>query len=62
MRLVLLVLGLLLLAQSVFHIIQALMHGPVSFTTIGQTMDKDLVRLTAGLCAVYLSRLPKSKL
>lgn len=60
MKLALLVLGVLLILQTAVHVIFALVEGPISFTTIGKQIDEDLVRLTAGLCAVHLARLTKS--
>ncbi len=56
MRLVLLTLGVLLLLQAAVHIVLTLMEGPVTFTAIGMQLDEDLVRLTAGLCAVCVAR------
>jgi len=60
MKLVLLVLGSVLILQTAIHVASGLVSGPVSFTTIGKTIDEDLVRLTAGLCAVHLARVKKS--
>ena len=61
MRIALLVLGVLLLLQTATHVILALVEGPISFTTIGRQIDEDLVRLTAGLCAISLARWTKHK-
>lgn len=61
MRIALLVLGVMLLLQTVVHVIFALVEGPISFTTVGMQIDEDLVRLTAGLCAVSLARRTKSQ-
>lgn len=61
MRTALLVLGVILLLQTATHIFLALVDGPISFTTIGKQIDEDLVRLTAGLCAVSLARWTKQK-
>ncbi|MEO1662442.1 MAG: hypothetical protein AAFR51_15745 [Pseudomonadota bacterium] len=55
MRLVLFILGGLLLLQTAVHIILTLMEAPVSFSAIGSQLDEDLVRLTAGACAVYVA-------
>lgn len=56
MRIALLVLGVLLLLQTALHIFLAVAEGPITFRTIGQQVDEDLVRITAGLCAVSLAR------
>ena len=60
MKLALLVLGALLLLQTAIHVVLASIEGPISFTTIGKPVDEDLVRLTAGLCAVHLVRITKA--
>jgi len=60
MKLALLALGALLLLQTAIHVVLSLIEGPITFTTIGKQVDKDLVRLTAGLCAVQLARLTKA--
>lgn len=61
MRITLIVLGVLLLLQTAIHLFFALAEGPISFTTIGKQIDEDLVRLTAGFCAVSLARWTKHK-
>ena len=60
MKLVLLVLGAILILQTAVHVIFALVEGSISFAAIGKQIDEDLVRLTAGVCAVHLGRLNKS--
>lgn len=52
MRIALLILGGLLLIQVALHVIQAIAGGDFSFTALGAQLDRDAVRLTAGLTAV----------
>jgi len=61
MRLILAILGALLILQTIYHVVEALITGPVSFTTFDQQIDQDLVRLTAGLVAIYVARAVKPK-
>lgn len=61
MRTALLILGGSLLLQTIGHIVIAAFESPFSFQTIAARIDEDLVRLTAGLCALHLGRYQRPK-
>ncbi len=56
MRIALLILGGLLLLQTIGHLVIAALDRPYSAEAIAAQIDADLVRLTAALCALYLGR------
>ena len=55
MRWILLILGWLLLLQTALHAIAAMYSGGGA-EAVGAALDRDLVRLTAGLCAIVIAR------
>jgi len=56
-----LVLGFLLLLQTAAGFATVLLNGSLSFQALGSQFDDDLVKLTAGLCAIALARILEAK-
>lgn len=61
MRIALLILGAILLLQTVIRVLTVATTGPFSFEAVGAEIDKDLVRLTTALCALSLARLLRAQ-
>jgi len=61
MRLTLLALGSILILQVVIHALAPIFQGAFSAEKIGAAIDEDMVRLTAGMCALSVAGLLKQR-
>ena len=57
MRISLLLLGSLLILQTIWKLGEVALSGTVSFEALGQVLDTNLVRPTCGLCAIAVAGL-----
>ena len=61
MRIALLVLGAVLILQVIIHALAPIFEGAFSAEKFAAALDEDMVRLTAGLCALSLAGLLKRR-